>query len=100
MKNKTKQRDVFLVDEDSAVQSAVADDLKKLGCKVSYFVRAVDCLELLTKKNCNLLIADENLLGMDGLTSLSRIRHVAPWVSIVVIVSFRDIPTCVRALKL
>jgi two-component system response regulator TtrR len=37
--------------------------------------------------------------GMDGLTLLNRVRRVAPWVSVMVITGFGDIPMSVRALK-
>ncbi len=100
MKNKTKQPDVFFVDDDPAVRSAVADNLEDLGCKVSCFANAFDCLEQLPKKNCNLLITDVRMPGMDGLTLLSRVKRVAPWVSVMVITGFGDIPMSVRALKL
>ena len=100
MKNRTRQHDVFLVDDDPAVRSAVADDLKDLGCKVSCFARASDCLELLPKRNCNLFITDVKMPGVDGLTLLSRVKHVAPWVPIMVVAGSADIPMSVRAIKL
>ena len=100
MKNKTKQYDVFFVDDDAAVRSAVAEDLEDLGCKVSCFVSASDCLEQLPEKNCSLLITDVKMPGMDGLTLLSKVKRVAPWVSVLVVTGFGDIPMCARALKL
>ena len=44
MKIKTKQYDVFFVDDDSEVCSAVADSLKDLGCTVTCFNNAFDLL--------------------------------------------------------
>ena len=100
MKNKTKQHEVFFVDDDSEVRSAVAEDLEDLGCKVSCFASAADCLEQLPEKNCNLLITDVKMPGMDGMTLLRRVKCVAPWVSVLVVTGFGDIPMCARALKL
>ena len=100
MKNKTKQYDVFFVDDDPGVRGAVAGDLEDLGYKVSCFANGADCLEQLPKQNCNLLITDVKMPGMDGLTLLSRAKRVAPWVSVMVITGFGDIPMSVRALKL
>lgn len=100
MKRKPKQYDVFLVDDDPKVLSVVAGALKDLGCKVNCFACAADCLEQLPEQNCNLLIADVKMSGMDGLTLLSRVKHVAPWVPVMIITGFGDIPMCVRALKL
>lgn len=100
MKARTKQYDVFFVDDEPEIRKVVADDLEDLGCKVRCFANAADCLEQLPKQNCNLLITDVKMPGMDGLTLLSRARRVAPWVSVMVITGFGDIPMSVRALKL
>lgn len=99
MRTKTKQH-VFFVDDEPGIRRIVADVLKRLGCKVSCFANAVECLEQLDKQNCNLLITDVKMPGMDGLTLLSRVRRVAPWVPVMIITGFGDIPMSVRALKL
>ena len=100
MKIKTKQYDIFFVDDDPKVCSAVADNLKDLGCKVTCFNNAVDCLEQLPNNKCDLLITDVKMPGMDGLTLLNRIKRITPWVSVMVITGFGDIPMSVRAIKL
>lgn len=100
MKTKTKQYDVFFVDDDAGIRRLVSEELKTIGCKVSCFANAVDCLEQLPKQNCNLLITDVKMPGMDGLTLLSRAKRLAPWVSVMLITGFGDIPMSVRALKL
>ena len=100
MKIKTKQYDVFVIDDDPEVRSAVVDALKDLGCKVSCFANAVDCLEQLPKENCNLLITDVKMPGMNGLTLLSKVKRVAPWISVMLITGYGNVPMSVRALKL
>ena len=100
MKTKTKQYDVFFVDDDAGIRKLIAEELEEIDCKVSCFSNGTDCLEQLDKENCNLLITDVKMPGMDGLTLLSRARRVAPWVSVIVITGFGDIPMAIRALKL
>jgi len=100
MRTKTKQFDVFFVDDDAGIRKLIAEELKRINCTVSSFAKGADCLEQLSKHNCNLLITDVKMPGMDGLTLLKRTRHVAPWVSVMVITGFGDIPMSVRALKL
>ena len=100
MRTKTKQYDVFFIDDDAGIRELISEELKGIGCKVSCFAGAVDCLEQLSKQNCNLLITDVKMPGMDGITLLSKARQVAPWVSVMVITGFGDIPMSVRALKL
>ena len=100
MRTKTKQYDVFFVDDDAGIRKLISEELKGIDCRVSCFANGADCLEQLSKQNCNLLITDVKMPGMDGLTLLSRVRRVAPWVSVMVITGFGDIPMSVRALKL
>lgn len=100
MRTKTKQYDVFFVDDDAGIRRIITDELKRLGCKVSCFASAIECLEQLPEQDCNLLITDVKMPGMDGLTLLSRVKRVAPWVSVMIITGFGDIPMSVRALKL
>ena len=100
MKTEVKQYDVFFVDDDAGIRRLISRELERIDCKVSCFADAADCLEQLGKQNCNLLITDVKMPGMDGMTLLSRAKRVAPWVSVMVITGFGDIPMSVRALKL
>jgi two-component system response regulator FixJ len=99
VKTETKQH-VFFVDDEPGIRRVVANDLQGLGYKVSCFANAVQCLKQLPKQSCNLLITDVRMPGMDGLTLLTKVRRIAPWVSVMVITGYGDIPMAVRALKL
>ncbi len=100
MKVKAKQYDVFFVDDDSGVRELISEELERINCNVSRFSNAADCLEQLGKQNCDLLITDVRMPGMDGMTLLNRVRHVAPWVPAMIITGFGDIPMATRAIKL
>jgi FixJ family two-component response regulator len=99
MRTKTKQYDVFFVDDDAEIRKLISEELEAAGYKVSCFANGAECLEQIGNQNCNLLITDVKMPGMDGLTLLSRTRRVAPWVAVMVITGFGDIPMSVRALK-
>lgn len=99
MKNKSKQQ-IFFVDDEPGIRRVATDALEKLECQVVCFANAADCLEQLPQKNCNLLITDVRMPGMDGLTLLSTAKRIAPWVPVIVITGYGDIPMAVRALKL
>jgi len=97
---KTKQYDVFFVDDDAEIRELISEELERINCKVSCFANGANCLEQLGKQNCNLLITDVKMPVMDGMALLSKVRSVAPWISVMVLTGFGDIPTSVRALKL
>ncbi len=100
MTARKRQYEVFLVDDDPGIRQVVAEDLKELGCNVTCFAGAADCLKQLPKQNCHLLITDVKMPEMDGLALLGRVKRVAPWVSVMIVTGFGDIPMTVRALKL
>ncbi len=100
VKVRARQHDVFFVDDEAGIREVVADELGRLGCNVSCFSNAADCLEQFPKQNCNLLITDVKMPGMDGLTLLSKAKCIAPWVSVMIITGYGDIPMSIKALKL
>ena len=100
MKTKTRQHDVFFVDDDAGIRKLIAEELEGINCRVSCFSDGAECLDQLSKQNCSLLITDVKMPGMNGLTLLSRARREAPWVSVMVITGFGDVSMAVRALKL
>lgn len=91
---------VFFVDDEPGIRQVVADDLEGLGCEVSCFSNASDCLSQLADHDCNLLITDVKMPGMDGLTLLNKAQSIAPWISVIVITGYGDIPMAVRTLKM
>ena len=100
MISKAKQYDVFFVDDDEGIRKLISEELGRVNCNVSCFSNGADCLEQIAKQDCSLLITDVIMPGMDGLTLLSKVRHLAPWVSVMMISGFADIPMSVRAFKL
>ena len=99
MKSKTKLHDVFFVDDDAGIRSLVAAELERMNCNVICFDNGIDCLEQIGKQNCNLLITDLRMPGMDGLALLEEVRRIAPWISVVIMSGFGDIEMSVRAIK-
>ncbi|MBN1435474.1 MAG: response regulator transcription factor [Sedimentisphaerales bacterium] len=100
MKAMTRRYDVFFVDDDAGIRRLISEELEEINCAVSCFANGSDCLERLGKENCNLLITDVKMPGMDGLELIRRARRVVPWIPAMVITGFGDVPMAVRAIKL
>ncbi|MHC4157530.1 MAG: response regulator transcription factor [Planctomycetota bacterium] len=90
---------IFFVDDTPAVRKSVAKTLKWSGCKVTCFANAADCLEKLMVQSCDLLITDVKMPGMDGIELVRRAKSIAPWLPVLVITGYGDIPMAVRAVK-
>lgn len=98
MPNNAKQH-IFFVDDEPKLREVVGETLEELGLKVSCFASATDCLEQLGSKRCDLLITDVKMPEMDGMELLSKARRLAPWLPILVITGYGDIPMAVTAIK-
>jgi FixJ family two-component response regulator len=74
-------------------------DLADLGYNVKTFDSAQACLKHITNEKCHLLITDVKMPGMDGLTMLHKIKGIAPWIPVMVITGYGDVPIAVKAIK-
>ncbi|MBA7674526.1 Response regulator protein TmoT [subsurface metagenome] len=98
MINSTEQH-IFFVDDEPKVRKAVGRTLEQLGSKVSCFACAADCLEQLRSQTCDLLITDVKMPEMDGIELLAEARRIVPWLQVLVITGYGDIPMAVKAVK-
>lgn len=95
------KHNVFFVDDDAKICKLISEELESINCNVKSFTNAIDCLEQIDKqKKCSLLITDVKMPDMDGLTLLQKTKKIAPWIPVMVITGFGDIPMSVRAIKL
>jgi two-component system response regulator FixJ len=98
MTDKAKQH-IYFVDDDPAVRRVVVKTLHQLFANVKCFACAEDCLQQLQRRKCDLLITDVKLSEMDGIELLIEVKKMAPWLQVLVITGYGDIPMAVRALK-
>jgi len=92
-------RHIFFVDDELKVRQVVAETLEQLSARVTCFPCASDCVEQLSCHKCDLLITDLKLPEMDGIELLRRARLITPWVPVLIITGYGDIPTAVEAIK-
>jgi two-component system response regulator FixJ len=90
---------IFFVDDELEVCKAVSETLEESGYEVSHFTRTTDCLEQLHSVTCHLLITDLKMPKMNGIELLTEAKRLAPWMPVLVITGYGDIPTAVTAVK-
>ena len=98
MKGMTAARVVF-VDDEPRVRSTVRKTLKRAGADVHCFSCAQDCLTHLATARCDLLITDVRMPGQDGMDLLAEVRERLPWIPVLIVTGYADVPLAVRALK-
>jgi two-component system response regulator FixJ len=93
-----KQR-IYFVDDEPKICEVVGETLEESGFEVSCFTSAADCLEQLHSPACDLLITDVKMPDMDGIELLTEVKRLAPWIPILVITGYGNIPMAVTAVK-
>lgn len=90
---------IFFLDDEPKVREVVGETLEGAVMKVRCFARPADCLAQLRSKKCDLLITDLKMPEIDGIELLTHVKRLAPWVPVLVITGYGDIPTAVKAIK-
>ena len=82
------------------MRKVVCKTLERLGVEVTCFAGAADCLKELGSRACDLLITDVRMSGMDGIALLTEAKRIAPWLPVLVVTGYGDVPVAVRAMKI
>ena len=90
---------IYFLDDEPKVRGAISETLEGAAMNVSCFAHPSECLAKLRSKRCDLLITDLKMPEMDGIELLTNVKRLAPWVPVLVITGYGDIPTAVKAIK-
>ncbi len=90
---------VFFVDDEPKIREVVKQTIEQPGVEIMCFAKAAECLEQLACRRCDLLITDLKMPEMNGLELLSRVKSIAPWIPVMVVTGYGDIPSAVDAIK-
>jgi FixJ family two-component response regulator len=94
-----KAAQVVFVDDEPRVCHAVHKTLERAGAQVRCFHGAEDCLRHLAAERCDLLITDVKMPGKDGLALLREVKERLPWLPVLIVTGYADVPLAVQALK-
>ncbi|MEP9410868.1 MAG: sigma-54-dependent Fis family transcriptional regulator [Candidatus Brocadia sp.] len=94
----TKPR-LLLIDDDKNALDGLVKILAHDGYPVSGVLSGYEALNLLSRKNFDIVITDMKLPGMGGLSLIHEIRKKTESVSIVVITAYSSVKTAVEAIK-
>src|SRR5262245_24770023 len=91
---------ILVVDDEPGVQKALTGVLKDEGYAVEAVSSGEACLERMTRGPVDVIVLDVWLPGMDGLTTLARLRERQVDAQIVLISGHGNIESAVRAIKI
>ncbi len=90
---------IFVVDDNQGMLEVVSLMLKSAKFDCTCFTNANDCLRQLHTRKCHLLITDVKMPGKDGIDLLTEAKCIAPWLPVLVMTSYGNIPMSVQAVK-
>ncbi len=90
---------IFVVDDNSSMLEVVSLILKSAKFDYTCFTNANDCLQQLRKQKCHLLITDVRMPRKDGIDLVIEAKRIAPWLPVLVMTSYGNIPMSVQAVK-
>lgn len=93
------EQHIFFLDDESTIREVVKETLEDSKFKVSCFGDPLECLARLRSQRCDLLITDMKMPEKDGIELLTDVQQLAPWVPVLMITGYGDIPTAVKAMK-
>ena len=93
------EKHVFVVDDDTCILEVITVILEKAKIKCTCFQDADDCLARLKAGSCDLLITDVRMPGKDGVELLKQTKRMVPWLPVLIITSYADIPLAVKVVK-
>lgn len=89
---------VLVLDDELHIRTLVQKVLQKEGCAVQTVANGREGLQSLLEKECDVLIVDIRMDGMDGPTFLREAHKIWPWLGVVVMTGNAD-PESVSALR-
>ena len=90
---------IFLVDDEPDVLKSISITLRTRHYNVTGFITAGDCLRRLQDSECDLLITNVRMPDMDGISLLHQAKKIAPFLPVLIITGYADIPMAVNAMK-
>ena len=93
------EKHIFFLDDEPTIREVIKETLEDSNFKVSCYGDPIECLARLRSKKCDLLITDLKMPEKDGIELLMDVQHLAPWIPVLMITGYGDIPTAVKAMK-
>jgi two-component system NtrC family response regulator len=90
---------LLVVDDEVTQREMLASILSRAGFEVETAAEGEEALDRLDRESFDLVLTDQKMPGMDGLTLLRRVREVRPSLPIVLMTAHGSVSAAVAAIK-
>jgi DNA-binding NtrC family response regulator len=96
----TTTAQLLIVDDDKAFRVATVALLQDAGYATHAVAKASEAIELLKKRDFDLVISDLVMEGMNGIELLRQVKQSHPGLTVIMVTGFGSIQTAVDAMRL
>jgi len=93
------QNSVLIVDDELHTREICCDFLEEGQFKVESASNGKEALEILSKKNFQILLSDIQMPEMDGIDLLKESRRLYPEMDVILMTAYGGLPTAIEAIR-
>ena len=90
---------VLVVEDDASLREALLDTLRAAGLAALSAADAQAALQLLSSEDIGLVISDVHMPGANGYELLSSIKHMRPYLPVVLMTAYGTVAQAVAAMR-
>jgi len=91
---------ILIVDDETDLLHGLERTITlEIDCRVLIAINGIDALSILEKEPVDLVLTDINMPGLKGLELLSKIKHLDPAITVVIMTAYGTIERAVKAIK-
>ncbi len=95
----TTKRAILVVDDDRTGRETLAEAVHEMGYEVASAAGGAEALEVLRRREIDIILTDLKMPEMDGLEVLAQAKEIRPDVFVILVTAFATVDTAVAAMK-
>jgi DNA-binding response OmpR family regulator len=91
---------VLVVDDEGAIRYSVSKTLQRIGYEVDEASSGEEALEMMVKREYDVILTDIRMPGLTGVDLLKRIKDIGPDAIVILMTGYASLGTAVESLRL
>jgi len=91
---------IVIADDDKNLRKVLVNELSDEGFEVNETDQGAKAVELLERKECDVLLLDMNMPGLSGLDVLKKLKELENPTEVIILTAYATVSTAVEAMKM
>ena len=91
---------ILVVDDEGAIRYSVSKTLQRIGYEVDEAPSGEEALEIMSKRDYDVILTDIRMPGLTGVELLKRIKDMSPDAIVILMTGYASLGTAVESLRL